>query len=87
MPCIKLKAYVTLMLLDAQVGALCFLSLQIRFKDDCAIPAGCDPEPVLAPFVDVGLPFFAVYNGEEFPPGDAERSTSRSLTAGQFRGR
>ena len=47
-------------------GALCFWSLQTRLNDDCAIPVGCDPDP----FVDVGLPFFAVDDGDVFPPGD-----------------
>ena len=51
-------------------GALCFWSLQTRLKGDCAIPVGCAPEPEPAPFVDVGLPFFAVDDGDEFPPGD-----------------
>lgn len=43
-----------------------FWSLQTRPKDDCAIPVGGAPEP----FVDVGLPFFAVDDGYVFPGGD-----------------
>jgi hypothetical protein len=31
---------------------------------------GCAPGPEPAPFVDVGLPSFAVDDGDEFPPGD-----------------
>jgi hypothetical protein len=52
-------------------GASRFWSLQTRLKGDCADPVGCAPEP--APFVDVGLSFFAVDNGDEFPPGDDDK--------------
>jgi hypothetical protein len=53
-------------------GASRFWSLQTRLKGNRAIPAGCAPEPEPAPFVDVGLPFFAVDDGDKFPPGDDE---------------
>jgi hypothetical protein len=50
-------------------GASRFWSLHTRFKGDCAPP---EPEPEPAPFVDVGLPFTAVDDGDEFPAGDDE---------------
>jgi hypothetical protein len=56
-----------LMLQDARVARLEFAN---RFEGDCAIPLDCAPEPEPAPFVDVSLPFFAVGDGDEFPPGD-----------------
>jgi len=34
------------------------------------IPVGCAPEAEPAPFVDIGLPFFAMDDRYEFPPGD-----------------
>jgi hypothetical protein len=55
-------------------GASRFWSLQTQFKGDCAIPVGCAPEQEPAPFVEVGLPFFAVEDGDEFPPGDDDDS-------------
>ena len=49
-------------------------------KAICAIPFGCAPEPEQAPFVDVGLSFFAVGDGDEF---SLEMTTSRSRTGSQ----
>ena len=43
-------------------------SLQTRIKGDCAIPVGGAPEP--APFMDVGLPFFTLDDGNSLPAGD-----------------
>jgi hypothetical protein len=63
-----------------------FCSLQTRLKGDCAIPVGCAPEP--APFVDVGLPFFAVDDEYEFPPGDDDEPFPDSwpvISAGEAR--
>jgi len=46
----------------------CFWCLQTRlFRGDCAIPVGRAPEPEPTPFVGIGLPFFAVNDGNEFP--------------------
>ncbi len=63
-----------------------FWSLQTRLKGDCAIPVGCAPEPAL--FVDVGLPFFTVDDGDEFPPGDDDEPFPDSwpvISAGEAR--
>ena len=66
-------------------SALRFSSLQARFKGDCAFPVE-EPEP--APFVDVGLPFFAVDDGDEFPAGDDDEPFPDSwpvISAGEAR--
>jgi hypothetical protein len=55
------KAHEALMLPDAhltqQERIAHFWSLQTQLKGDCAIPVSCTPEPELASFVDIGLPF------------------------------
>ena len=59
-------------------GAFRLWSLRTHLKGDCAIPVSCIPEPESepelesAPFVEVGLPFFAMDVGNGFPPGDDE---------------
>ncbi len=69
-------ARVSLILHDARVttqeGRVALL--EFANPGDCAIPVGCAPEPEPAPFVDVGLPFFAVNDGYEFPPGNDDES-------------
>jgi hypothetical protein len=86
------ETHVTPMLHDARVtprsGALRFWSLHTQLEHDCAMPVGCAPEPEPAPFVEVGLPFFAKDDGDEFPPGDDEEPLSDSwpvIFAGEAR--
>jgi hypothetical protein len=69
-------------------GASRFWGLRTRLKGDCAIPVGCtpEPEPEPAPLVDVGLPFFAVDDGDEFPAGDDDKPFPESwpvISAGE----
>ena len=73
------EAHMALMLHDARVALLVFAN-PVQRRPDSAVPFGCAPEPELAPFVDVGLPFFAVGNEDEFP---LEMTTNRSRTASQ----
>jgi hypothetical protein len=67
------EAHVAPTLRDARVTPR-FWSLQTQFKGDCAIPIGCAPEQEPATFVE----FFAVDDGDEFPPGDNDEPFSDS---------
>ena len=56
-----------------------FCSLQTRFNGAC--PVGCGPEPVAV----VGLPFFAVDDGDESPPEGEESSGWPVMSWGEAR--
>ena len=60
--------------------------MQTRLKGNCAIPVGWGPET--APFEVIGLPFFFVDDGDEFPPVDDDEPFPDSwplISAGEAR--